>query len=93
MNRKQHPNDMADIEFLSHKNGAIDYAAYDLRARQERSKALRTAVGSLVKFIRSALAEIRGSVAGMTNAVLQSARKCNSTGLQICQECPKPLGS
>ena len=92
MNRPQHHQDTAGIEILRLENGMIDYAAYDLRARKERSKVFHAAAGSLVQFVRTGLTGVSGALVGLKKAVQKGARHCDPAGLQMDRKCPKPLG-
>ena len=89
MSRDQQHQHSAKIEILRLTNGAIDYAAYDVRARKERARAFHAAVGSLAKFGRSGLA----GIAGMAKHALNWARNCDPAGLQVKRRCPTALGS
>ena len=93
MNRLQHHQNTVDLEILRRENGAIDYAAYDVRARQERSMAFHAAVAASVEFIRSNLTGIARQLTGIAKAALRGARHCDPARLEIGRKCPSPLGS
>lgn len=93
MNRPQQQTHLADTAILRLESGAIDYTAYDVRARKERSKAFHAAAGTMVEFVRSSLIGIAGALAGIAKTALQGARNCDPARLEIGPECPRPLGS